>query len=267
MSSAKPLAYPTTALDRGLRLVQIVRDEGGLRVVDAARELGIAPSSAHRLLQALVYREFLVQDDDHTYIPGPGLAAVAAEVRWSRQLRRITATHLEVLARRAENSTNLMIRVHREVRLLSSIAVSGGTSDRRGAIMPAHRTAGGKAMLARLADPVLHQLYAALSPREFHRLLTGLEHVRRTEWAVAKGEHDRAVTAVGTAIRHPSGETLGAITISMPRRPEPPGTALERAARLLRRTRADIEDDLGQALPSLARPGFHDASMPPSRVS
>jgi IclR family acetate operon transcriptional repressor len=259
MSSAKPLAYPTTALDRGLRLVQIVRDEGGLRVIDAARELGVAPSSAHRLLQALVYREFLVQDEDHTYLPGPALAGMAAEVSWSRGLRRITATHLEALARRAANSTNLMIRVRREVRLLSSITVPGSTHDRRGAIMPAHKTAGGKAMLALLQDPALREMYvvprdcAGLSSGEFSRLMSSLDHARRTEWAVAKGELDRSITAVGTAIRHPSGETLGAITISMPRRPEPSGTELERAARLLRRTRADIESDLGRALPAPAR--------------
>ena len=42
-------------------------------------ELGIAPSTAHRLLAMLVYRGFAVQDEKRMYHPGPAMGAGPAE--------------------------------------------------------------------------------------------------------------------------------------------------------------------------------------------
>ncbi|MFD0533119.1 helix-turn-helix domain-containing protein [Actinomadura luteofluorescens] len=63
--------YPLRSVDNALHLLQVLRDQGGLRVSEAAAELGTARSTAHRLLAMLVYRGFAVQDDNHTYLPGP----------------------------------------------------------------------------------------------------------------------------------------------------------------------------------------------------
>ena len=41
----------------------------------AAAELGIARSTAHRLLAMLVYRDFAVRTEDRCYRPGPALSA------------------------------------------------------------------------------------------------------------------------------------------------------------------------------------------------
>lgn len=260
VETIRALAYPTNALDRGLRLIQLVRDEGGTRVVDAARELGVAPSSAHRLLQALVYREFLIQDDDRTYIPGPAMSASAADVSWSRSLRRVATPYLQELARRVGSSTNLMVRAGRDVRILLSVSVPGSTCDRRGSVMPAHKTAGGKAMLAVLPDVELRRLYlgrdvdSGVSEPEFHRLVTNVDRVRRTNWAIANGELEPTVTAVGTVIRHPSGTALGAVTISTLGQSTMSGSQLDRIIRHLQHSRLLIEADIGASIPSSAIP-------------
>nr|WP_281374897.1 helix-turn-helix domain-containing protein [Nocardioides soli] len=44
--------------------------EGPMRVTDAAARLGVSPSTAHRLLAMLVYRDFAEQDADKRYRPG-----------------------------------------------------------------------------------------------------------------------------------------------------------------------------------------------------
>ena len=41
----------------------MLRDVGALRLKEAAEELAIAPSTAHRLFAMLVYRGFAVQDE------------------------------------------------------------------------------------------------------------------------------------------------------------------------------------------------------------
>ena len=59
------------SVDAALRLLQMLGRDGQLRVTDAADELGVAASTAHRLLSTLRYRGFAVQAGDRTYRPGP----------------------------------------------------------------------------------------------------------------------------------------------------------------------------------------------------
>ena len=68
-------SYALDSVDNALLLVQMLRDQGRLRVRQAAEDLGIAPSTAHRLLAMLVYRDFARQDEHRCYVPGPGLSA------------------------------------------------------------------------------------------------------------------------------------------------------------------------------------------------
>ena len=51
-------AYRLASVDHALQLALALRQDGPLRTVDAARRLGVAPSTAHRLLAMLVYRGF-----------------------------------------------------------------------------------------------------------------------------------------------------------------------------------------------------------------
>jgi DNA-binding IclR family transcriptional regulator len=256
MSSSEkmPPAYPTNALDRGLRLIQLVRDEGSIRVMDAATELGVAASSAHRLLQALVYRDFLAQDETHAYIPGSAMSAGVADIAWSRGLRHAAAPHMARLGGLVGNSTNLAIRVKRDIRVLASAIVPGSTHDWRGSVLPAHRTASGRAMLSMLPDPALESMYLArdrsnkVSAAEFDRLMNSIMWVRRTGWSISKGECEKTITAIGAPIRNRSGETIGAMTVTAHGPSSLVGPGVERTTRHLRHACAQIEAELDGAI-------------------
>lgn len=242
-----PVAYPTSALDRGLRIIQIVRDEGRVRVMDVAAELAIARSSAHRLLQMLVFRDFLMQDADHSYIAGPALGARPVNDPRIRVLREAATPHMEQLSRKIENASNLLIRVGREVRFVKSVTFPGSTYDRQGSILPAHRTAGGRAILSHLSLDSLQRLYCApfadnpMGAEEFRQLHELLERARHVDFALASGEIDRSVAAAGTAIRDVDGTVVGAVTVSVPQPTLLRGRDLERAVGELLHTRARIE--------------------------
>lgn len=68
-------AYAIESVDNALRVLQLLRDSGQVRVCDVAAEIGTARSTAHRLLAMLVYRDFAVQAEDRSYRPGPALSA------------------------------------------------------------------------------------------------------------------------------------------------------------------------------------------------
>src|SRR5882757_5362440 len=81
-SSDRQPTYPISSVDNALRLVKMLRSHKSIRVAQAGREIGVAPSTAHRLLQMLQYHGFVQQDpSSKAYVAGPalidlGLAAI-----------------------------------------------------------------------------------------------------------------------------------------------------------------------------------------------
>ena len=66
-----------TSVDNALWLLQLVGERQALRVSEAADLLGVARSTAHRLLSALRRRDFVIQDRPNgVYRPGPALHAI-----------------------------------------------------------------------------------------------------------------------------------------------------------------------------------------------
>lgn len=240
--------YPLESVDNALRLLQLLRDQGRLRVTEAAEELGTARSTAHRLLSMLVYRDFAVQDDDRGYLPGPALAAPPVAGRPFQQLRRVLLPYMEALCERVGETVNLMIRVGTQTRFLASVESTRvlHVGDRQGAILPACKTSGGKALLARLSTAELAELYlrdgrgngrdqpgngrdrpgngrgqpgnadATMSHAEFDRLCRVLDAVRWRGYALNLEESEAWVCAIGRCLIDGSGEARGALSISIP---------------------------------------------------
>lgn len=139
----------------------MLRDVGRLRLKDAAKQLGIGSSTAHRLLAMLVYRGFAVQDEKRIYYPGPAMGAGPAQRGWTRHFAELCWPHMEALAAACGETVNLVIRVGTPTRFLSSAESSAivRVGDRQGQVLPAELTAGGRILLAELPEDKLEQLY------------------------------------------------------------------------------------------------------------
>lgn len=72
-----PPPYAIASVDHALRAAAMLQLEGGLTVSQVAERLGVARSTAHRLLAMLVYRDFAVRDEDRVYRAGPVLELAA----------------------------------------------------------------------------------------------------------------------------------------------------------------------------------------------
>ena len=70
-----PPAYVVTSVDHALRIAVMLQLEGALTVSQVADRLGVARSTAHRLLSMLVYRDFAAQDDERRLPRRPGARA------------------------------------------------------------------------------------------------------------------------------------------------------------------------------------------------
>lgn len=250
--------YALGSVDNVLLLLHMLRDQGKIKVSEAARELGIARSTAHRLLAMLVYRDFAVRNDDHHYLPGPFLASGIVTGPPVRELRAIAQPHLDTLCQRVEETVNLMVRVGSEARFLASVESAQilHVGDRRGTILPAHLASGGKVLLAELPAHRLKELYAisagvgadganrhTLTRVEWATLRRELDLVRTRGYAVNIEETEEGLSAIGVAVHNGRGVGLAGVSIAVPSvrfHPE----RIDLFVRELRRCARDLENDL-----------------------
>ena len=160
-------SYAIESVDNALRLLQILRDENTIRVSDAAAELGVASSTAHRLLSMLVYRGFARQDKSRSYVPGPSLGLRPTRISWTGALRNLSQPHLEWLRDEIGETVNLVVKIGDKVRFLMSVESRAPlrVGDRRGAVIPAHEASGGIALLSELRDEHLAGMYLSAGRR------------------------------------------------------------------------------------------------------
>ncbi|KSZ58842.1 IclR family transcriptional regulator [Rhodococcus sp. C26F] len=230
--------YMLESVDNALRLLQLLRDAGAIRLKDAAAELGTAPSTAHRLLAMLVYRGFAVQDEKRMYHPGPALGVGPASQGWTRDFTDLCRPHMEALATLADETVNLVIRVGSQARFLWTAEAASilRVGDRRGQVLPAELTAGGRILLAELPRSVLEQLYLRpadephisqgpspayetdrrMAIGEFEEFAHELEAARKLGFAVNVEQTEEGVAALGVAIRNGRGIAIGALTVAVP---------------------------------------------------
>jgi IclR family transcriptional regulator, acetate operon repressor len=218
--------YPLASVDNALHLLQLLRDTGSLRLKDAAEELSVAPSTAHRLLAMLIYRGFAIQDENRRYLPGPAMGEGPAGMRSTRHLKELAQPHLELLASRVGETVNLMIRVGTKVRFLTSVEGSGilRVGDRQGAVLPAHRTSGGKAMLAELDASTLDKLFRSelnmaddrIPDSRYPAFLNELDLIRANGFAANYEGTEQGVSAIGVAVHDPLGLAIAALSVSTP---------------------------------------------------
>jgi IclR family transcriptional regulator, acetate operon repressor len=219
--------YAVESVDNALRALQALRDQGRLRVSDVAAELGIARSTAHRLLSMLVYRDFAIRSEDHSYLPGPALSAPPLRGEPTQRLRQALRPHMEALCERLSETVSLMVRIGTQTRFLYTAESSQllRVGDRQGTVLPAWKTSGGKALLAELSDEQLTELFRAkhgeapfpgITDKEMRVLITDLRSVRKKGFAENIEETESGVCAVGMCVRDTGGEAIAALSVAAP---------------------------------------------------
>ena len=218
--------YAIESVDNALRILQLLRDSGQVRVSDMAAELGIARSTAHRLLAMLVYRDFAVRTEDRSYRPGPALSARPLRGEPAQRLRLALRPHMEELRDQVSETINLVVRLGPQTRFLHTVESTQllRVGDRQGTILPAWQTSGGKALLAELPDAELTALLPAMSGRppegltaaRRRALVAELRVIREQGYAENKEESESGVCAIGICVRDAAGEPVAALSVSAP---------------------------------------------------
>ncbi|TRV75762.1 IclR family transcriptional regulator [Streptomyces sp. 130] len=220
-----PPPYPIASVDHALRAATILQMEGGATVAQLAERLGVARSTAHRILAMLVYRDFAVRGEDRVYRAGPVLELAAHSQSLVSRLRTAALPHLHRVVALLDETTNLIVRTGGTVRFIASVECRQAlrVGSREGMVFPAHRTTAGLLLLADLADEELEEVYAPERHRDdpadrpdLARLRTELRRVRRSGFAVNRERSERGLVAIGVPVRDGDGSALSGLSVSMP---------------------------------------------------
>lgn len=220
--------YPIASVDKALRLLRSFTDRGAIRVAEASRELDVARSTAHRLLEMLQHHEFVQQDPvSRAYVPGPALLKIGLSVVRNLDVRGVARPVIEELVEEVQESAHLVILSGRDMLIIDAVESPRmlRIGSRLGGTIPAHAAAGGRALLATLPDERIKELYPveelkAVTPDTLTSrkdLLSELEQIRACGYAVSVAEVEPDVSTVAATIPGSGRTTPAAITISMPR--------------------------------------------------
>jgi IclR family transcriptional regulator, acetate operon repressor len=212
--------YPVQSVDYALQLLLILRRDGVLRVSDAAAELGVARSTAHRLISMLRFRGFVEQARDRSYRAGSAFADLGGGPNSATALLGIARPHLVRLTEKIGETSNLVIRVGSDIQFIDTIESKKAlrVGSRVGVRLAARLTSGGKVLLADLQFEEVALLHPEFT--DDVAALTVLKRMlsvtRRQGFGTNFQESERGVAALGMAVRGTAGAAIAAVSISAP---------------------------------------------------
>ena len=211
-------SYTIASVDSALLLATALQVEGPVSVSEAAERLGVARSTAHRLLAMLVYRDFAEQLPDRRYGPGPVLRGGPVPQAPVARVREVALPHLRRVVDALGETANVMVLAGSDVRFVGTVECDHilRVGDRTGRTLPVHLSSGGKAVLAGLDRDELAAFLDPLGHAAAARLERELRTVRRRGFAVNDQETETGLTALGVAVPDPKGTVRAALSLAVP---------------------------------------------------
>lgn len=210
--------YPIGSVDKALRLVVLVSEHpSGLRIGDAASALGVAPSTAHRLLQMLVHHRFARQDSaTKAYHPGETMERLANGRERAKQLARPI---LSALVEEFGETVHLSVLEGAKAVTIASLESPHllRVGNREGHAQVAVRSGMGRVLLSGRDDTDTAELLAAAgAAADPDRFASHLREIKDHGYLLQHGEMEAGVSALAVPVRGTGGAVEYAIGATYP---------------------------------------------------
>ena len=213
------------SVSNALRVVEILAAaDRPVGVTEIAERLGVAPSTAHRLLATLVEAGFARHEADRRYRAGPSVARLATRPAPPPLLRDAARPVLRWVAESSGETAHLAIIDGVSVVTIDHAAGGrpGDVGHVVGARVPAHATAVGLALLAHHPEVVEAVVagglgrWTASTIADAATLRRRLAEVRRRGYAVNLRGWLEGTAGVAAPVLAPDGEAVASVGISGP---------------------------------------------------
>ena len=192
-----------------------------------ALETGLHPSTAHRILAAMVTSGFVERPDPGSYRLGIRLLELGNVVKSRISIREAAMPHMQELHQRLGESVNLGVRQGDDIVYVER--TSSGRSSVRvvhlvGARAPLHVTAVGKLYLSGESPAALRDYakrtglpgFTSTSLTSLPALERELDRVRRHDVAFDNEEIEQDLRCIAAPVRDDAGDLVAGISVSAP---------------------------------------------------
>lgn len=223
--SSNELSGEVQTTETSLQIVEELLDAGPLPLNEIADLVDISPSTAHRHLQTLRKRGYIINEGGQ-YKLGLQFLTVGGRVRNSRSSYSLAKDAVHELAERTQERVQFEVEEQGERVFLFTQAGdqavrANAKIGRRG---PLHCSAAGKALLAGLPDSRVQEIIRSQGLPQItentitdpDELMEELETIRNNGIAFNYEESTVGLHAVAASITKPNREVLGALSVSGP---------------------------------------------------
>jgi IclR family acetate operon transcriptional repressor len=226
-TGGEELPYAVESVINASRILLMLRTTAELQVGQVAADLGVARSTAHRLMTTLQSQGLLHKSGARQpYTAGRELIEIGSQVVGAIDLSDRARPLLEQLSRETGETSHLLVLHGAEVIFVDGVEGSNviRAATRIGARHAAHVSAAGKALLAELPNEEFMRRYpeedlhggTSKAIKSRTKLIDELVRSARRGYAVNRTESEPDVCAVATVIRDFGGAAIGAISVSGP---------------------------------------------------
>jgi DNA-binding IclR family transcriptional regulator len=221
--------YRLKVLDRAIAVLDALAASGdsGLNLPKVAESVGVAKSTAHRLLMVLgQHRLVFWRAETDSYVLGIKLFQLGSLAAPQKHLRDRAHRYLDDLAEETGETAHLAVLDDGQVLHLDKIESDHALRIAvvRGTYGPATSTALGKVLLAELREDQIDAIIRkyGLASRtnsaitSIAELKQHLRLVREHGYALDNEEYSKGLRCVAAPVRGPSGEVLGALGVAGP---------------------------------------------------
>ncbi len=221
-------------IDRMAALLDaLAAEDGGASLKVLAAETGLHPSTAFRILAALIEHDFVARDEQGHYRLGPHLLSLAAKARVGQDVRAMARPEMTWLRDQVGETVNLTVRQGDEVVYVERLTPNRMMRVEQvvGSRAPLHVTAVGKLMLGEVGAAAIRDYakrtrlpsYTANTRADLQSLLEDVGACAARGYALDDEEAELGVGCIGALVRDAAGAAVAGLSVSAPmerRRPE-----------------------------------------------
>lgn len=215
--------YVIASVDRAIDLLLLLeKNTQDMGVTEISKVLGVQKSTVHSLLQTLLLRGFIQQNDNGRYTLGVRLIQLGSICEERLDIGSVATPIMTDLAEETNEIALLAVLAHDELIIIKKIE-----PQRPFLVIPKfnfsialHSTAVGKVLLAHAPEEIKNMILAkglerytqyTLSPDV---LETELKNVREKGYAIGCNETIDGITCIGVPVYGHKGKVIAAISIS-----------------------------------------------------
>ena len=218
--------YSVPVVRSTFRILEELSRSKSLGLREVTQSTGIPKSTVFRILSTLVSIGYVTRDLQRNYRISPSLSNLVSDEAITEELRRLALPLMQELRDQYGETVNLGLLHVDKVTYLEVVPSEFALrlQESRGASVPAHASALGKAILAFSPQDAVHNLlnshklervteHTISDQKEF---LSELKRVQNAGFAFDRGEGSMLAVCIGAPILHARGHAIAAMSISGP---------------------------------------------------